>query len=938
MTTSVIQTSFNTGEWAPTLNARVDLAKYHSAAAVLENFFVDYRGGASTRPGTKYVIQALNSALPVRLIPLQASFDVGYALEFGDHYMRPIFHGAPVLQTGIAISGITKANPGVITAPAHNINLGEQFFVSAVVGMTQMNDRYFTAASVTTNTITVADLNGQPLDTTGYTTYISGGLVQRSYYITTPYAAADLALIKYASNVNTLILCHPSYPAQILTLVAAANWTITPIVYGSTVSAPSITAASTLTSGAVDYSYVATSVDINGQESSASVPAALNGYQDLRTTLGTNVISWTAVSGATSYNVYKSVLSYGGAIPPGVSYGFIGNSTGLALNDTNIAPDFSLTPPIPKNPFLGSAIETINITNVGSYTAPVSVTIGPPAAGGVTALVQAYAQASTAVPVLSDPTFAPGDLVHFANNVVLTVATVDGSGSITAFQNPGSGGGSNPGSVISTSIPVGTQSNLDPPDLGNVTVNFTWAIGALNIVNHGAGYLVAPAVVFSSGSAAATAVLGAASAGNPSVPGFFQQRLVLASQPQAPQTFYMSQPGSYFNFDISSPIQDDDAITGTLVSGQLNTIKALVSQPSGLIILSTNASWLINGGSQGSAVTPAGVVANAQSFNGTSDVPPIVSNYDILYVQSKGSIVRDSSYNFYANVFTGSDISILSSHLFYGFKVLEWAWAEEPFKVVWAVRDDGQMLTLTFQKEQEFVGWTHSVTSGNFKSVATVIEDAGTNVVDAVYTVVERVVNGFTVKYIERVAERIFPNGVVDAWCVDSGVQYNGALATTFTGAEHLSGLTVTGLADGEVITPFVMPASGFFTLPVAASKVTIGLGYICKLQTLAIDMGEPTVQGKRKQITGVTVRVAEALGLFMGRTFTNTVPMKDLIRGNVGSASNEIVTDLQTCDARTIIDASWTVPGQYCILQGFPMPASILGVIPEITVGDTGK
>ncbi len=64
---SIIQTSFNSGEWAPSLNARVDLQKYHSGAALLRNFFVDYRGGATTRTGTKYILQT-KSTSTVRLI------------------------------------------------------------------------------------------------------------------------------------------------------------------------------------------------------------------------------------------------------------------------------------------------------------------------------------------------------------------------------------------------------------------------------------------------------------------------------------------------------------------------------------------------------------------------------------------------------------------------------------------------------------------------------------------------------------------------------------------------------------------------------------------------------------------------------------------------------------------------------------------------------
>jgi hypothetical protein len=320
-------------------------------------------------------------------------------------------------------------------------------------------------------------------------------------------------------------------------------------------------------------------------------------------------------------------------------------------------------------------------------------------------------------------------------------------------------------------------------------------------------------------------------------------------------------------------------------------------------------------------------------------MPPIVVNYDILYVQSKGSSVRDASYNFYANVFTGSDISIISSHLFFGYKLLEWAWAEEPYKIVWAIRNDGTMLSLTFIKEQDFIGWAHHDTPGGaFKSVCTIVESASVGYQNFIYLAVQRTVNAQTVQYIEQMPERATTGLVKDYWTVDCGLQYNGAPATTFTGASHLSGLHCTGLADGQIIPDFVMPYNGAFTLGTPASKVTVGEAYLPQLQTLYLDTGNPTIQSKMKKIPATTIRVTETLGLQIGTSFSNLVPMKDLIRGNVGTMTNAVVTDLVTGDARTYIDPLWQEQGVFCISQPYPYPASILGTVPQLAVGDTPK
>jgi hypothetical protein len=937
MSDLAIQASFNTGEWAPSLYARVDLAKYRSGAALLSNFFVDYRGGASTRPGTKYILQCYKSATAVRLIPMQVTFDIGYILEFGDKYIRFFVDGAPILESATSITGFAG---GTFTDAGHGYLDNDWIFVEG---------NYYIVQGATTNTFTLTDLFGDAIVANPFTLPTPAS---RVYTITSPYAAADLAILKFAQNVNELILCHPSYAPQVLTIITANNWTLLPITFGSTASAPaapSVIGTYPLPGTApasTYYAYVVTSIDANGQESSASPAGNLGPTYDIRSVAGSNSISWTAVPGAVAYNVYESDVSYFGVVPPGQTFGFIGTVQGNAnvnFIDSNIGPDFSQTPPIAKNPFQGEGIASVTVTNSGTYTAVPSLTVvgSSTIAASLTAILQVQGSPTIGA---GGTGYVVGDIVTFTNGVALVVNTL--SGSAVATWKAITATGSNPGSVNSGSTPANPVTQLTTSGVGTgATANLVWGVGQVLVLNPGAGFVTTPTVTASPASTfASTVTLEPTSNGNPSVPGFFQQRLVLAAPNGAPQTFYMSQPGAYFNFNVSNPSEATDSITGTLVSGQLNTIKSMISQTTGLLILTDKASWLITGGGNGTAVSPSALVANAQSFNGASDVPPIVSNFDVLYVQSKGSIVRDSAYNIYANVFTGTDISVISSHLFYGFTVQGWAWAEEPFKVVWAVRNDGVMLTLTFLKEQEFTAWCHSTTTnGLFKSVATVTEGTATaGEVDAIYTVVARTIEGNAVQYIERVAERTYPGGIVDAWTVDCAIQYVGAPATSFSGAQFLAGQTCTGLADGKVITPFVMPANGAFVLPVAASKVTVGLGFTAQLQTLALDLGEPTVQGKVKKINNVDVRVTETLGLTIGSNFNNQVPMKDLVQGNVSSMltglASQVVTDLVTGDARTYLDPSYNVPGQYCIQQSLPYPATILGVFPSITQGDQGS
>ena len=884
MTETHVQSSFNSGEWAPHLYSRVDLQKFRSGAALLQNFFVDYRGGASTRTGTQYIATAYNSAYPVRLIKFSAGFNTAYILEFGQGYIRPIANGAVIPAT----------------------------------------------------------------------------------IITTPWAGTDLALLKFSQTGNTMILTHPNYVPYVLTYTNSTTWTLVPVPIGPTISAPASSSTTTtlptfvydpyptnVVIGYTFYSYCVTAVTATGQESLASPVSGVGPRADMRVfpSYGTNQITWPAVAGAVYYKIYAANLSTYGIQPPTVQFGYIGYSTGNSFVDGNIAADFSQGVPVSQNPFTASGygVAVVYVTAAGSYTTVPNVTFG----GSPTVAATAYA----ILGALPTPTinaagtgFAVGDLVSFGNGLTMVVLTLSGSTIATwAILSPGQ--------ILSGSTPTNPLSQVSTTGGGTgAKAAVTWGVIQVVMTTPGSGYGVAPSVIFSSGAATATSYLTAATNGNPAVCAFFQQRLVLAAPSLSPQTFYMSQPGDYYNFNIHQPVIASDAITGTLVSNQPNNIKSIVSVPAGMLIFTDQAAWVVNGGGsfQGvsAAVSPENIVATAQSFIGANDIPPIISNYDILFVQSKGNQVRDLAYNIYFNVFTGTDISLISSHFFYGYNLTQWCWAESPFFGVWAVRNDGILLNLTFLKEQEFQGWSqHFTPNGTFTSVASATESTPyAGIVDAVYVAVTRNINGSNVQYIERFADRQFTNGLISSWCVDSGQQYTGAATLSFTGAGHLSGQVVTGLAQDDlnvihVITPFTMPGSGNFTLPAPGggatgyTTVTIGLGYNCNLQTLPLEIGEPTIQGKTKAINSVVVRVTDTLGLSIGSDSSNLVPMQDLILGNVSSMltgqPSQVVTGLVSGDAKTYLNPTYTTPGQYYIQQNLPYPATVLGVFPQFVSPD---
>lgn len=268
-----------------------------------------------------------------------------------------------------------------------------------------------------------------------------------------------------------------------------------------------------------------------------------------------------------------------------------------------------------------------------------------------------------------------------------------------------------------------------------------------------------------------------ASGNNPGVVGYYQQRRVFGASNANPQTLWFSRVGAYNNFGFSTPTKDDDAITVTLASRQVNRIRALVPLKE-LLVLTSGAEWTITGDATG--LKPTNIQAQVQSYIGSGTVPPAVYGNTALYVQARGQKLADLAYSYTSDGFQGQDLTVLSSHLVRGFEIEDMALAQVPNSVLWIVRNDGQLLGFTYLPAQEVFSWHRHDTDGFYESVASVPEGDE----DAVYFIVRRIINGVSRRYVERLASRQLSVPGEDteidrAFFVDSGLMYDGRGATS---------------------------------------------------------------------------------------------------------------------------------------------------------------
>lgn len=409
---------------------------------------------------------------------------------------------------------------------------------------------------------------------------------------------------------------------------------------------------------------------------------------------------------------------------------------------------------------------------------------------------------------------------------------------------------------------------------------------------------------------------------------FHEQRRMFAGTNFAPQTIVGTRNGTTSNLTNSVPTRDDDALEFRIAALQQNRIRHLV--PLGdLFALTAGAEFRVFSGDAPS-ITPTAIAVKPIGYSGANNVQPVVTSSTILYVQSQGSRVRELGVKTSDLGGTGGyrsdDISLLSPHLFNGYTLRELAYSRAPDQVLWCIRSDGVMLTMSYVPEQQVYAWAQHSTDGFYESVCVVPE----NNEDAVYVVVRRTVNGQEKRFIERMSSRIFVDQK-DAYFVDCGATYNGTLATTISGLHHIEGKTVQILADGAVHPPQVV-TNGAIVLEAPAEVVHVGLGYNSDVQTLplALEGAEAFGQGTLKNINAVHLRVTQTSSYKAGPSFNKLTPNRDrMVSDNYDSPPA-----LQTVESRVAISGTWGTDGSVCMRQDSPLPFTVLAMVLEVEPG----
>lgn len=900
-----VQSNFNGGEWSPLAHGRFDLPKYRNSLALCLGFMPTQQGGLTRRPGTIYVADAKNAgpfqnAVPPRLVAFTFNLVQSYILEFGEYYVRFYVNDGQLQVHGSADPWLADHKYGLGALVSHDgwIYQSQADHVST--------DSFF-------------------FDLSGGMWLVYFGSTDQPYEVGTPYSATEVWELDFTQKFDTLYITHPKYPVKKLQRVGSVNWVMNTVDF-------------------LDGPYLATNVT-----DTTLTPSGVTG------TVTVTASSVTGINGGLGFvagDAGRMLRLKSGGV-------WLSGKLGTPTDSTHI-PWTVTSPNGQRVPATAKAIANVSSGSVFSIT----VTEGGSGYGIQPPSVLIF-------PHQPDP--ATATLVVSGGVVTGINVTHAGSGYRVDFARP----------YISIMIPGGVGTGFE----GFALIDINGSVAGITIVNGGTGYQVTDPVEFVGGSAAGSGAIAYATLSdgvvtgitvsatgsgysggadvfidNPgvltpstttfwrlgewnSVDGYpahavlHQDRLWLSGNAANPGKVNGSNTGDYENFSpsaVSGDVVDSHAVSFSLASG---AIQWMVSDKQGLICGAEADEWVVAPSSAQQALTQTNVNTRLLGNFGSVNVKPIRVGNVLLFLQRTSRKLRELIYQFAYDTFVDSDVSLAAEHLTKsGIKQMAVQFA--PQQIVWMVRTDGNLVAMTYDKEQDVNGWHRHLLGGYsdaLKTKAPIVESvvcisAPDTRRDEVWLVVNRYANGAMKRTIERMAKP-WEDGdaVADAFYLDCGATYSGVPATTITGLGWLIGQTVSVLADGGVVPDQVVDGAGTIKLKRPASKVQVGFSTISQGKTLRIEAGgaDGPSQGKLKRVLWTIFRFFQTSRFDLWSETPGIGFEAKAFRDSNDPMDTPVA--LFDGDKRWTYDGTWASDGQIYFQASGPLPCNITLLMAQV-------
>ena len=925
------QTNFTAGEISPLLVSRTDISKYNNGAANIENMqlfhmAVYQEGRAQATLQRPKIAQSSQGWYRISIRQ-----KISYVLCFEENVIRVFTDRGRATETPVSIASITQANPGVITANSHGFSDGDHVIFSTIGGMTELNNVEFIVANSTTNTFRINPINEispSNLDTTNYSAYTSGGFVSAIIEIPTSYLESEIQELRFSQLANTLYIAHQNHKPAKLTRSSATSWSLTDtqiedgpfrpingdptkIIYFALGTIPVNISNITTTSPIV----CTTSSNHNYQSGDCITFSNVGGMTQLNgnryivtrltdTTFALRGMNYRDIDGTSGFSTYTS----GGTSNRSVTkWGTYAEGCSRVYLRTNF--DYfqsSMEGQLMRfwEPALSTGIQApVNDQTISNS----SVITNDSKVYGLTNLNGTTTWQSEWLP----PTHTSG-VVHYLSA---------SSGTSWDGSSPGSGSaGSNSNTV--DIVYLHDVSCI----LKIVEYQSSTQVLAEVVKNH-----ISPDII-SYGTSAWEEGAWSEYHGYPGVVAFHEQRLWAASTKSDPQTIYASQTNIFESFLDGG--EDDNALSFDIASEKVDTIRWM-SPGQTLALGTTGSEYSVTANESGQGITPSNVRVKKQTSYGSTKFEPVRVGGVVVFPSRFGDPdnscrkLREFAYSFETDAFQAQDLTIISEHIT-GTGIKHMAYAEEPNSIIWIVREDGQLIGCTYEREQDVVGFhTHNL-NGDVESLAIMPGQYG----DELWVVVKRTVNGKTLRFIEYLSEDFQTSYTrEDGKFLDSHITYNGAATTIISGINHLIGETVGIIGDGIKQEDRIVSNDGTITID-SASNVVVGLKYKSIIESLDIDVGGDygSSHASTRSMGEVYLNLYRSLG---GSVGLDASSLADLTYRSEIDGPMQTEPDIYTGFISADVNSKYRREAKIRIETEDPYPFTVLSITAEVETTD---
>lgn len=614
--------------------------------------------------------------------------------------------------------------------------------------------------------------------------------------VVTPYTEADLRQVQYSQINDIAYFCHASHPVYKLSRIADNNWTFEKVTWSyppvrevniedKKISASATTGSITLSAtGAVFQSgHVDSQWRLEWKRAVGNIELSMTATNDITSTIDvkgtwdlTTSGTWNATlqilripsavwkAGPIKKTATRASTSATEAVVAHVAHGY---STGDLVHFTEGAAPFSQTKAVAITKLDPDSYKYTIATGSTELTTTVRVEnlstmeiVREYDSNGDRNILSSGTELERAGLKLYCKTLS-GTPTNAKANLTVATFTTGGQVKITA--------------VASTTSATATVEEWLGPDATKATS--LWYEGAFS------GYRGFPRSV-----------------------AMHEQRLCFGGISGEPTTIWCSQIDDFENFETGTAA--DKAVVFTLAASEGNRVNWMYSQ-SDLLIGTSGDEWTIGSADTAQSLSSTNVQARRQSSYGSKYMKAALVNDVLLFVQRNGRKVRELVYELNKDGWVAPDLTLLAEHVTAG-EIVELAYQQQPDAILWCVRGDGQLIAMTYERDQKVVGWHRHVTDGTVESVATIY---GLGTEDEIWMVVNRTINGVPRRFIERFS--LLWRTYLDAETTDSW-KYLDCNVSSPRNSWNLLSATVFG-SSVEI----VLEETGFDLEPAAGDLVT---------------------------------------------------------------------------------------------------------------------